>query len=91
MNRRGFLTAILIGSAAPAIVRADSLMKIAAPKILAIDDYLQLPTYLYMRVGGIWMFSGACEYMAGDSEHPLVRISKDGQQIIVRGRKNERF
>jgi hypothetical protein len=31
MNRRGFLTAILASSVAPAIVRAGSLMKVVAP------------------------------------------------------------
>lgn len=34
MNRRGFLKGMLGLAAAPAIVRAESLMKIAAPKII---------------------------------------------------------
>ena len=32
MNRRGFLSGILASTAAPAIVRADSLMKIVVPQ-----------------------------------------------------------
>lgn len=37
MNRRGFLGAILAAAAAPAIVRADSLMRIV-PRDLLVDD-----------------------------------------------------
>ena len=33
MNRRGFIGSIIAASAAPAIVRAESLMKIVAPSI----------------------------------------------------------
>jgi hypothetical protein len=38
MNRRGFLGAMLAAAAAPAIVRASSLMPVAAPKIIT-DPY----------------------------------------------------
>lgn len=34
MNRRGFLGSILVGCAAPAIVRAESLMRIVTPKLI---------------------------------------------------------
>lgn len=37
MNRRGFLQSILVAAAAPAIVRADSLMRII-PRDLAVMD-----------------------------------------------------
>ncbi len=40
MNRRGFLTSILAAGAAPAVVKADSLMKIIVPperKILVVE------------------------------------------------------
>lgn len=36
MNRRGFLGSILALAAAPAIVRADSLMRIVAPETLIL-------------------------------------------------------
>ncbi len=38
MNRRGFLGSILAACAAPAIVRADALMRIL-PKELVVDAY----------------------------------------------------
>lgn len=38
MNRRGFLGAILAAAAAPAIVRAASLMPVAAPKVWTPPD-----------------------------------------------------
>lgn len=43
MNRRGFLGAMLAAAAAPAIVRAESLMKIVVPKkeIILVDDFFQ--------------------------------------------------
>lgn len=37
MNRRGFMGAILAACAAPAIVRADSLMRLAAPEIFVVS------------------------------------------------------
>ena len=42
MNRRGFLSALLAAGAAPAIVRAESLMKIVVPekKILVPNQNL---------------------------------------------------
>jgi hypothetical protein len=45
MNRRGFLSAILATATAPAIVRAESLMKIAVPekKILVPNQDLIWP------------------------------------------------
>jgi hypothetical protein len=41
MNRRGFLGSILAAAVAPAIVRADSLMRIVAPttaEVLAVQE-----------------------------------------------------
>jgi hypothetical protein len=43
MNRRGFLAAMLGAAAAPAIVRAESLMKIVVPKQeIIVLDYVKL-------------------------------------------------
>ena len=39
MNRRGFLTAMLAACAAPAIVRAESLMRIVVPTLAEIRLY----------------------------------------------------
>ncbi len=38
MTRRGFLKAMLVAAAAPAIVRAESLMPIYVPKIIVPGD-----------------------------------------------------
>lgn len=45
MNRRGFLGTILAIGAAPAIVRAESLMKIWTPKLVAPDLAIVLQQY----------------------------------------------
>lgn len=39
MNRRGFLGSILALGAAPAIVRAESIMRLATPELLAVPGY----------------------------------------------------
>jgi hypothetical protein len=39
MNRRGFLGSILLAAAAPAIVRADSLMRIVPRDVVLLGDY----------------------------------------------------
>lgn len=57
MNRRGFLNSILIAAAAPAIVRASSLMQIAVPKIIVpsniplMDGETYFRTHLYTGTG----------------------------------------
>lgn len=38
MNRRGFLGAILAAGVAPAVVRAESIMRIAAPKGWSVTE-----------------------------------------------------
>lgn len=38
MNRRGFLQGILAAGMMPAIVKADSLMKLSTPKIIMLDE-----------------------------------------------------
>lgn len=44
MNRRGFLGAILVAGVAPAIVKASSLMKLAAPEIWTPPATFVLPS-----------------------------------------------
>lgn len=45
MNRRGFLGSILAAAAAPAIVRASSLMPIVAPKIIVPSKEIFVPPH----------------------------------------------
>lgn len=59
MNRRGFLGAMLAACAAPAIVRAESIMRIAAPEIIVSDvaaivsQYEALYGFTAMEIGRI--------------------------------------
>lgn len=41
-SRRNFIIGLTSALAAPAIVRADSLMKVRAPKLMRLDDYCRL-------------------------------------------------
>lgn len=61
LSRRGFLASCIALSAAPAIVRADSLMRIAPRKMVLVCDLRFVsPTVWYLkeaqdRVGYIWV------------------------------------
>lgn len=61
LARRGFLLGIAASLAAPAIVRAGSLMPIRATKLLTWDDYEQLRPMvenLRLHMGDVITFSG---------------------------------
>ncbi len=55
INRRGFLSGILLASAAPAIVRASTLMPIYAPKQLSIKELvLEAELQTLRKVGFVY-------------------------------------
>lgn len=56
MNRRSFLSSCLALAAAPAIVRADSLMRIVPRKVAVIvpNDAIWLRQTTERGIGGIW-------------------------------------
>lgn len=48
MNRRGFLGSILTACVAPAIVRADSLMRVVPREVLVLEDLEYYEDYIYI-------------------------------------------
>lgn len=78
MNRRGFLQSILVGAAAPAIVRADWLMPIVVrPEFMAVREvraYNILTDQMVLRydtiVHGARIFQFACGCADDDNNAP---------------------
>lgn len=64
MNRRSFLWSILAAAVAPAIVRADSLMRIVPRETVLVDPYFDSVTLLER-------FHGATRFAA-----PIVRVTE---------------
>lgn len=54
MNRRGFLTSILVAATAPAIVRADSLMRIVAPTTFFLQWRVGTGPAIFERATSTW-------------------------------------
>ena len=74
MNRRGFLTSILALGAAPAIVKASSLMKV---------QEIWLPENNIISQSGIILYGDGINYDA-----PAIRALMDGKSVYdIRGRK----
>lgn len=65
ITRRGLLTAILAGAAAPAIVRASSLMPIAVPKVWVPGDFAFSEALAVLTSDLITLASGECFVAVG--------------------------
>lgn len=105
MNRRGFLTSCLALAAAPAICRADSLMKIVTPQsqILLPFEYLVhgLQTEcvgpgayvssvrIYNRALSNWELHQIVSEATGQ-EHPTIRLDSNGFSLEKGGRELSR-
>lgn len=70
MNRRGFLGSILALGAAPAIVRADALMRIVPVDTVAITPF----DFQFM---GVWPAS-----KTGDAARYVARFAGAGQEMV---------
>lgn len=81
MNRRGFLTGILALGAAPAIVRAESLMKIWTPPKELILPTLDI-TIDNIVAGGVYKFSYHIKNKDGAWDHVIQRIGSAGTTKI---------
>jgi hypothetical protein len=77
MNRRDFLKTTLAACAAPAIVRADSLMRIVPTETLVLPTALTLPVpyvfYTGVQPAGTYMFS---TYVKEAGSQCLIRRAK---------------
>lgn len=58
MNRRGFLGAILASAVAPAIVRADALMRIVPRETTLAVFHPNIFTFRVPEIGDAWMCNG---------------------------------
>lgn len=91
MNRRGFLQAMLAACAAPAIVRADSLMKIVTPKSDIIlpntadfynlgDGDWTIECWVKAPISDVRVTRGAARYLAAhvDDQWHHIGVTKKG-------------
>lgn len=77
MNRRGFLGSILAAAAAPAIVRAESLMRLPAPVVVA--DRMAS----FVIGGGTGLVLGDVITIAGVSGSFVINAISDGGVVNV--------